>query len=219
MFGEGDLRSISRPRLFGLDTEGDRGYYYVALAVAGLCVALIIAVRRSRLGRLLRGLGDSPMALNAHATNTRVTCLLVFSLSAFLAAIGGVLIAGVPQSASGNAGGSFGYFNSLVLVAVLTFSGRRPILSPAIAAFLFVVIRIYPPFDSKFFVDYQGTFFGALALGVAIIPALRVPWVSRRGAARDGRPTPQQVRVERAQATPASPAPAALRPTRVEVGV
>jgi branched-subunit amino acid ABC-type transport system permease component len=218
MFGEGDLRSISRPELFGLDTSSDRGYYYVALAVAGVCVAVILAVRRSRLGRLLRGLGDSPMALNAHATDTRLTCLLVFSLSAFLAAVGGVLIAGVPQSASGNAGGSFGYFNSLVLVAVLTFCGRRPILSPAIAAFLFVVIRIYPPFDSKFFVDYQGAFFGALALGVAILPALRVPSVSRRGAAREGRPTPQRVRVERARPMEAR-GPQESRPVRVEVGV
>jgi ABC-type branched-subunit amino acid transport system permease subunit len=219
MFGEGDLRSISRPELFGLDTASDRGYYYVALAVAGLSVALILAVRRSRLGRLLRGLGDSPTALNAHATDTRVTCLLVFSLSAFLAAVGGVLIAGVPQSASGNAGGSFGYFNSLVLVAVLTFSGRRPILSPVIAAFLFVVIRIYPPFDSEFFVDYQGAFFGALALGVAIFPALRVPWVSRRGVAREGRRTRQQMRLESAPVMATPPAPRSHRPVREEVGV
>ncbi len=199
MFGAADIRSVSRPELFGMDTASDRGYYYTALVIALGCVAMILTVRRSRLGRLLRGLGDSPAALAAHATNTRLTCLMVFSLSAFLAAVGGVLIAGVPQSASGNAGGSFGYFNSLVLVAVLTFCGRRPILSPVIAAVLFVVIRIYEPFNSETFVDYQGAIFGALALGVAIAPALRVPTLGRRGVARVGRRTPMAVRVQRVQ--------------------
>ena len=197
MFGPADIRSVNRPQLFGLDTNSDRGYYFTALAIALVCVVLILTVRRSRLGRLLRGLGDSPAALAAHATNTRVTCLLVFSLSAFLAAVGGVLIAGVPQSASGNAGGSFGYFNSLVLVAVLTFCGRRPILSPVLAAVLFVVIRIYEPFNSEFFTDYQGAIFGALALGVATYPALRVPILGRRPAARVGRRTPMAVRAQR----------------------
>ena len=197
MFGPADIRSVSRPQLFGLDTDSDRGYYFTALAIAALCAGLILTVRRSRLGRLLRGLGDSPAALAAHATNTRVTALLVFSLSAFLAAVGGVIIAGVPQSASGNAGGSFGYFNSLVLVAVLTFCGRRPILSPVLAAVLFVVIRIYEPFNSEFFIDYQGAIFGALALGVAIFPALRVPTIGRRGVARVGRRTPMAVRHQR----------------------
>jgi branched-subunit amino acid ABC-type transport system permease component len=197
MFGPADIRSVSRPQLFGLDTDSDRGYYFTALAIGALCAGLILTVRRSRLGRLLRGLGDSPAALAAHATNTRVTALLVFSLSAFLAAVGGVIIAGVPQSASGNAGGSFGYFNSLVLVAVLTFCGRRPILSPVLAAVLFVVIRIYEPFNSEFFTDYQGAIFGALALGVAIFPALRVPTLGRRGVARVGRRTPMAVRAQR----------------------
>ena len=199
MFGPADIRSIDRPQLFGLDTDSDRGYYFTALAVAVGCVGLIVTIRRSRLGRLLRGLGDSPAALNAHATNTRVTALLVFSLSALLAAVGGILIACVPQTASGNASGSFGYFNSLVLVAVLAFCGRRPILSPVIAAILFVVIRIYEPFNSELFTDYQGAIFGMLALGVAIAPALKVPWRGRRDAARAGRRTPQGARLEGAR--------------------
>ncbi len=197
MFGPGDIRSVSRPELFGLSTNSDRGFYFTALAIGIACVGLILTVRRSRLGRLLRGLGDSPPALAAHATNTRVTCLLVFSLSAFLAAVGGVIIACVPQSASGNAGGAFGYFNSLVLVAVLTFSGRRPILSPVVAAVLFVVVRIYEPFNGEFFTKYQGAIFGALALGVAIAPALRVPMIGSRSRARIGRRTPMAVRAQR----------------------
>lgn len=194
MFGPGDNRSVSRPELFGLPTDSDRGYYFTALAVAVVCLAMIAVVRNSRLGRLLRGLNDSPPALVAHATNTRMTALFVFSFSAFIAAIGGVLIACVPQAASGNAAGSFGYFNSLLLVAVLAFCGRRPVLSPVLAAVVVVVLRIYPPFNSEFFVEYQGVLFGCLAIGVAIAPAVRLPILGRRGEQREGRESRLQVR-------------------------
>ncbi len=182
MFGKFDNQQVTRPD--ALNMSGDRGYYYLSLAVAGVCALAVVAVRRSRLGRLLRGLADSPVALDAHGANTRLTRLFVFCISAAMAAVGGVLIAGVTTSASGNPSGSFGYFNSLVMVAVLTFCGRQPLLSPIAAAFLFVVLKIYPPFDSGFFVDYQGVFFGALALAVAVVPGIARVQPSRRGALR-----------------------------------
>ena len=59
---------------------------------------IVVGVRRSRLGRLLRGLSDSPAALEAHGANTRLTRLYVFCISAGIAAVGGVLIGGVTQT-------------------------------------------------------------------------------------------------------------------------
>ena len=40
-----------------------------------------------RLGRLLRGLGESPVALATHGLTVNVTLVLVFCLSAFLAGV------------------------------------------------------------------------------------------------------------------------------------
>ena len=107
MFGGASTVDVARPKLFGLTT--DQGYYYVALSIAIICFVIIVAVHRSRFGRLLRGLADSAVALEAHGTNTKLTRLFVFCISAFLAAIGGAVIAGATQAAGGASSGPFGY--------------------------------------------------------------------------------------------------------------
>ena len=145
MFGQTDSVTVARPHLLGINATSDRGYYFLALVIAGLCAVLVVGIRRSRLGRLLRGLSDSPTALEAHGTNTRLTRLYVFCAAAGIAAVGGVLIAGVTQSAGGTPTGPFGYFNSVVLLAVLAFCGSQPLLSPVIAAFVFEVVKVYLP--------------------------------------------------------------------------
>jgi branched-subunit amino acid ABC-type transport system permease component len=187
MFGQTDSVTVYRPHLFGINATSDRAYYFTALVVAALCAVAIVGVRRSRLGRLLRGLSDSPDALEAHGTNTRLTRLYVFCISAGIAAVGGVLIAGVTQATGGTAEGPFGYFNSVVLLAVLAFCGSQPLISPVIAAFAFEVLHIYRPFNTSWFANYGGVIFGVFAIAAAIIPGLRMQGFGLRAAERDGR--------------------------------
>ena len=187
MFGQIDLVTVARPQVFGINAQSDRAYYFFALVLAAACALLIIGLRRSRLGRLLRGMSDSPLALEAHGSNTRLMRLYVFGVAAGLAAVGGVLIAGVTQSAGGTPTGPFGYFNSVVLLAVLAICGSQPLLSPVIAAFLFEVIKIYPPFNKTWFANYQGLLFGLGALAVAVVPGMNLSLSGRRTSARDGR--------------------------------
>jgi branched-subunit amino acid ABC-type transport system permease component len=186
MFGSLGSIDVKRPsgKIFGLQLGSDTGYFYVALVAAAAAGGLVVMVRRSRLGRLTRALSDSPAALEAHGTDTRLTRLFVFCISASMAAVGGALVAGVTGSASTYQAGSFGYFTSLVLVAVLVFCGRLPLLSPLIAAVILEVLKIYPPFDRTAVVNYQGVVFGVLAIGAAVIPGINLPRVGRRAAER-----------------------------------
>jgi branched-subunit amino acid ABC-type transport system permease component len=186
MFGQADSVTIPRPHLLGVNATTDRDYYFFALIVAVLCALIVIGVRRTRLGRLLRGLSDSPEALEAHGTNTRLIRLYVFCISAGIAAVGGVLIGGVTQTAGGTASGPFGYFNSVVLLAVLSFCGSQPLLSPVIAAFVFEVVRVYRPFNTAWFASYEGVFFGVAAIAVAVVPGINLPIFGRRVAEREG---------------------------------
>jgi branched-subunit amino acid ABC-type transport system permease component len=186
MFGVGGNMLIDRQKLFGLDTDTDRGYYYTALTIALLCLGIIVATMRSRLGRLLRAYGDSPQAMLAHGANTRVTSVWVFCISAFIAAIGGALL-GATTSAAGAV--SFDYNISLVLVAVLAAStlftlGRRsPILTAIVGAILYVVLKVY--ITDGFYVRYQGVGFGLLALGVACVPGMKAFKPIKRAPTQD----------------------------------
>ncbi len=189
MFGDVQQIAVPRPVILGIDFTTSRGYYYLCLIVAVLMGAAVLLVRRSRLGSLLRAMSDSPVALDAHGANTNLMRIVVFCMASAMAAVGGVLIAGVPGSASGALTGPFNITVSLVMVAVLGFAGRRPIASPLIAAILFQLVKIYPPFNTETFIKYQGVIFGALAVLVAIWPALDVPGrvarLGRFGAERD----------------------------------
>jgi branched-subunit amino acid ABC-type transport system permease component len=186
MFGAANSRFTPRPHVGGVDLTGDRAYYYVVLAVTTGCCALILTVCRSRLGRLLRALADSPSALSAHGVNIALSRLYVFCISAFLAAVGGALVAGVTESASGGGGSTFDFSMSLMFLAVLAICGRRLLFSAFLAAFVFEVLRIYPLFRDPAVIEWQGVAFGAAAILVAVLPetgSLRLP---RRAADRIG---------------------------------
>jgi branched-subunit amino acid ABC-type transport system permease component len=171
-FGEIQRRvDVPRPVILGVDFTSNNAYYFLALITLGLVLALILAIRRSRLCLLLRAMSSSPTAVEVHGASVTLMKVTVFCISAALFAVGGATIAGVPQSASGTIQGSYNYTVSLVMIAVLTVTGRRPVLSPIVAAVLYQVIRVYPPFDTKTFIDYQGVIFGVAAVVIAILPA------------------------------------------------
>jgi ABC-type branched-subunit amino acid transport system ATPase component/branched-subunit amino acid ABC-type transport system permease component len=95
MFGAtGAGLSPPRPDVFGL--AGDTRFYELVLAIAALATLFVVAANRGRLGRLLRGMADSPTALRTNGVTVDVTRVLVFCISAFMAAIGGAL-AGAAQ--------------------------------------------------------------------------------------------------------------------------
>jgi branched-subunit amino acid ABC-type transport system permease component len=186
MFGAIGSIDVKRPdvKMFGLDLQSDKGYFFVALVGAVAAALVVVVVRRSRLGRLTRALSDSPRALEAHGTDTRLTRLFVFCISAAMAAVGGAMVAGVTGSASSYQAGSFGYFTSLVIVAVLVFCGCLPLLSPLLAAVILEVLKIYPPFDRAGYLNYQGVVFGALAIAAAVLPGIKITHLGRRAAQR-----------------------------------
>ncbi|SHH06441.1 amino acid/amide ABC transporter membrane protein 1, HAAT family /amino acid/amide ABC transporter membrane protein 2, HAAT family /amino acid/amide ABC transporter ATP-binding protein 1, HAAT family [Jatrophihabitans endophyticus] len=82
---------LEAPRPSGLGLGGDTGFYYLVLVLAVAFSLLVMALVRGRLGRLLRGVADSPTALSTSGTSVNVTRVLVFCVSAALAAVGGAL--------------------------------------------------------------------------------------------------------------------------------
>jgi ABC-type branched-subunit amino acid transport system ATPase component/branched-subunit amino acid ABC-type transport system permease component len=97
----------------------DTGFYYVALIFAALIVGTIVIIQHGRLGRLMSGMADSPLALETHGTTTNVTRVMVFCISAALAGLAGALIAVLFHS---SVAGNYPSFNSIIIVIVVIIS-------------------------------------------------------------------------------------------------
>jgi ABC-type branched-subunit amino acid transport system permease subunit len=180
MFGFGRL-DTRRPQ-FG-DLDSDQHYYYFVLAIALACVLVVALVERSRLGRLLRGLADSPTALTSLGTNLNMIRVMVFCLSAFLAGISGAMYASLFGSVNQD---SFNYLQSLVLLAVLAISGRGTVTSAVVGALLLYVVPGYIDNPDQFSLLQVG--FGLAAIFAAVLsqgqPAAVVGRIAAAGRQR-----------------------------------
>jgi branched-subunit amino acid ABC-type transport system permease component len=178
LFGADGESRVPRP---GVDwLSSDKGYYYVAVAAMVLACALVWVIYRSRLGLLLRGLSDSPVALATMGTTVTVTRVLVFCISAFLAGVAGGLFAGAAGTVSSF---GFGPFESLTWLTVLAVAGTSQFGTAFGAAALLAVAPAYVP-DG--WVKYQTLAFGLVALIVSLQLPQRYDLRSRLGRAAEG---------------------------------
>jgi ABC-type branched-subunit amino acid transport system ATPase component/branched-subunit amino acid ABC-type transport system permease component len=161
MFGSSSLGvAVNRPSF----AQGDIAYYYLALVFAVVAGLLVVWLVRSRLGRLLRGMADSPVALVTHGTSVMVTRVLVFCMSAFLAAISGALFGGVVHTVTSQ---DFTAFSSLTLLALLAvIPGREPWYAFG-AGFALVVLPSWISTGATVG-DWLNVLFGVAAVQVAV---------------------------------------------------
>src|SRR5262249_41414469 len=141
----------------------DTGFYYVLLIFALLIVVTLLAVQRGRMGRLLGGLADSPLALETHGATTNVLKVLVFCIAAGLAAIGGALLSATFNFAIG---ADFGSFQSLTLVALLVITVLGDPWYGVVAAIAYTVIPGYVTWHN--INTYLEIVFGVFALMFAL---------------------------------------------------
>jgi ABC-type branched-subunit amino acid transport system permease subunit len=128
--------ATGRPGLF----ESDKQYYFLLLGIAIAGILLVALIERARLGRLLRGMADSPVGLTTLGLSANVTLVLVFCLSASMAAMSGALNASV---FGGITQDSYSYVYSLIFLSVLVISGTSTIVAAIVAPLISVVLPVY----------------------------------------------------------------------------
>lgn len=135
LFGNGSLPA-SRPNFPLLRETSDRTYLIVLAAIFCAVGIGIVALRRSRYGRMLLAMRESPAACAMLGLRLTTVKLGVFSLSAGIAGLGGALLAGLSTQFTPDA---FAFFQNLPLLLLMMAGGVAMV---------------------------SGAFFGAMALGV-----------------------------------------------------
>lgn len=166
MFGRGGQRSAARPDFIGI--HGARGMFYVCAVVAALSILAAVVINRSKLGRLLRGLADAPVALAVNGADAKITRVIIFCISAFMAGIAGALFLALVGTASGAASGAtFSTMSSITLLTVLAIAGRSLVAAPIIAAIAYVIVPSY--ITNAHLSSYLQIAFGGSALAIACL--------------------------------------------------
>jgi ABC-type branched-subunit amino acid transport system ATPase component/branched-subunit amino acid ABC-type transport system permease component len=153
-------RAIPRPSIGSSDT----GYYYVVLVILVVTALIMVAIHELRIGRLLRGLSDSPLAVATMGLSTNTTRVIVFCISAFFAAISGVLYsASIHFAVSSDI--HFDPFYSLTLLAILALA---PFAEPWYALFGLIAAVIPGYLTSANVTWWLNVIFGVSAVAVAL---------------------------------------------------
>jgi ABC-type branched-subunit amino acid transport system ATPase component/branched-subunit amino acid ABC-type transport system permease component len=196
MFGSSG-GSLTAPR--PVFAASDDAYYYVVVGGVVVTAVAVFVITRSRLGRLLRGLADAPLALQAQGASVNVTRLLTFVASAALAGLAGALLGGLNDFVTPTA---FSAQDSLTLVAVL-FVVRLgdPWYAFAAAGAYYLLPAKLPVLQAS---TWTSVAFGVLAVYTVLAGArgraVRQPW-------RAGRVVPERAPVV-ATASPRTSSPA-----------
>ena len=160
-FGKDSVALVPRPTGF----SGETGFFYFVLAVVTVGLVAVELVRTTRLGRLLRALADSPTAVESLGINPTASRVVVFCLSAFLAAVAGGLLGSVVQLVNPT---SFDAFQSLVWLTVLVTAGASTLGGSVLAAGLLAAVPAV--FTSPVVVEWQPVAFGIAAMLLAQSP-------------------------------------------------
>jgi branched-subunit amino acid ABC-type transport system permease component len=157
-FGKDAIAVIHRPSLLSSDTR----FFYLVLGVVAVSLVVIEILRATRLGRVLRALADSPTAMQSIGVDPTASRVIIFCLSAFLAALAGGLLGSLVQLVNP---ASFDAFQSLVWLTVLVTAGAATLGGSVLAAVLLITVPAV--FNSSLVIEWQPVFFGVAAMVLA----------------------------------------------------
>ena len=136
--GFNGFAQVNPPALFGVDWRAPVPFYYLALAVAGLCWAAVRYVAASPFGLALQAVRDNPRRLAALGFHVTAHRIAAYAFASVIAALGGVLLAWFQTRISP---GSITLDRSLgVLIAAVIGGLSRPV-GPFIGALVYVLLQ------------------------------------------------------------------------------
>jgi branched-chain amino acid transport system permease protein len=151
--------TLTPPVFLGVDLADERVAYYFTLAlVVGFCF-VVVGLRRTRTGRVLIALRANEATAQSFGISALKARLTAFSISGFMAAIAGALLAYhlgrvAPQAYSPD--------KSLIVFLYAVLGGLGGVAGPLLGMAFYAIVTFF--FASNPLVQYLGTGAGALLL-------------------------------------------------------
>ncbi len=138
-FGFNGSLEVPRLALPGLTLDTPASYAILSVVVFTLVGFGVLALRRSRYGRILLAMRDSPAGCATLGLNLRWTRVRLFGLSAGIAGLAGGLLGGLNQSVSAT---EFQLFNSLPLLLLAVVAGVTSVSGAAIGGMTLMLLPV-----------------------------------------------------------------------------
>jgi branched-chain amino acid transport system permease protein len=138
--GDNGLAGLTRPSPFGINLDNSSNFYWFALLVTALCLALIARIVQSPFGASIRGTRDQPRRMTALGYNVSAIRWFTYVIAAFFGAAAGLL---------------YVYFNKYIHPSVMAVTvsaeailcviagGSGTLIGPVLGALLVVVLKNY----------------------------------------------------------------------------
>jgi branched-chain amino acid transport system permease protein len=176
---DGTSINVGRVPLPFMHAVGDRAMLIEIAVAAALCALLVGAIRRSAFGRRLVAMSDSPAAYATVGLSAVRTKMVVFSLSAAMAGLGGVFYAGQQGGIGAN---DVQFIGSLTLLLFVAIWGIRTITGALLGGLTAAALPVLQTHLPTSLADLTG-----LAAGIGIVLLARSPdgvlgmqWITNR---------------------------------------
>ena len=167
IISDGSRINVGRPSLPFMHTVSNKAELIEVAVVAALCLLLVGVVRRSIFGRRLVAMSDSPAAFATVGLSSVRTKVIVFSLSAAMAGLGGVFYAG---QQGGIGATDVQYIGSLTLLLFVAIWGIRTLSGALLGGLTAAALPVLQTHLPTSLADLTG-----LAAGIGIVLLARSP--------------------------------------------
>lgn len=156
------IPGVPPPRLLGWELAGNRGYYWLILALDVLVLFVLSRIVTSRIGRAFEAIREDEVAAQSAGIPAFRTKVLSFVIATFFAGIAGGFFAHHARFVSAD---SFRLDETFAILTMLIVGGLGSILGPVLGAVLLVVL----PEASRFLAEYRGVVYGLILIGVILL--------------------------------------------------
>ena len=180
--------SITLPGIGAVDFGTVDNYYYVAIPLVIICLALIYLIEHSHLSFKWQAIRDGDELSKSVGINVMRYMVINFVIACFFAGVAGALFAHYQHSLAVDATSRFGVVMSIYMLLYLVVGGRKSFAGPIVGTVVMTLITEF----TRPVAEYQPMMIGVIAIlvmllmpeGLVELPGRLVRWRKdrKRGA-------------------------------------